>query len=140
MNVLLDSQRLDIAASRSEVGLVDAASLIGLFAPGGAWPDVIEIRSGRGEILGENFRHVFEGVNLLLNSQAHGRLRVETVSVQVGAFNKVFGPFSAPTTWDRGDASLAGLDLLPGVTLTDMSLRPGARSGPSLSFSARVFG
>ena len=140
MNVLLDSQRLDIAASRSEVGLVDAASLIGLFAPGGAWPDVIEIRSGRGEILGENFRHVFEGVNLLLNSQAHGRLRVETVSVQVGAFNKVFGPFSAPTTWDRGDASLAGLDLLPGVTLTDMSLRPGTRSGPSLSFSARVFG
>lgn len=140
MNVVLDSQHSGIPASRSETGLGDATSLIGLFAPGGAWPDVIEIRNGRGEILGENFRHVFEGVNLSLNSQAHGRLRVETVSVQVGAFNKVFGPFSAPTTWDRGNAGLAGLDLLPGVTLTDMSLRPGSRSGPALSLSARIFG
>lgn len=140
MNFVVDSRRPGISSSPDQPRLAHAASIVGLFAPGGAWPGMIEIQNARGEVLGENFRHVFEGVNLSLNSQAHGRLRVETVSVQVAGFNKVFGPFSAPTTWDRGNAGLAGLDLLPGVTLSDMSLRLGNGAEPSLSFSARVFG
>jgi len=140
MSLVLDFRHSGIPSPRAQPGWNDAASLAGLLAPAGAWPALIEIRNGSGELLGENFRHVFEGLNLSLNSEAHGRLLLETVTIQAGAFNKAFGPFSAPTTWDRGNASLAGLDLFPGVTLSDLSLRPVSGLGPSLSFSARVFG
>jgi len=140
MNVVVDLRRPDMSAPSDKAGFDDGASVVGLFAPGGAWPSVIEITNGSAEVLGENFRHVFDGLDLSLNSEAHGLLRLETLTVQAGKFNKVFGPFTAPTTWDQGNASLAGLDLVPGITLSDASFRLGSLSGPSLSFSARVFG
>jgi hypothetical protein len=140
MNVVLDLRYPEKSISREQAGFDDAASLVGLLAPGGAWPSFIEIRNGSAEVLGENFRHVVDGLNLSLNSEAHGRLRLETLTIQAGKLNKVFGPFAAPTTWEQGNASLAGLDLVPGITLSDMSVRLGSLSGPSLSFSARVFG
>ena len=140
MSLVLDFRHSGIPSPRVEPGLDAAASLAGLLAPAGAWPARIEIRNGSGELLGENFRHVFEGLHLSLDSQAHGRLQLDSVTVQLGAFNRVFGPFSAPTTWDRGNASLAGLNLFPGVALSDLSLRPASGAGPTLSFSARVFG
>lgn len=140
MNVVVDLRRAEVSVPRDQAGIDDAASVVGLFAPGGAWPSHIEIRNASAEVLGENFRHVLDGLDLSLNSEAHGRLRLETLTVQVGKFNKVFGPFSAPTTWEQGTAGLAGLDLVPGITLSDVSLRLGSLSGPSLSFSARVFG
>jgi hypothetical protein len=140
MNVVVDLRRPDTSAPRDRAGFDDGASVVGLFAPGGAWPSFIEIRNGSAEVLGENFRHVFDGLDLSLNSEAHGLLRLETLTVQAGKFNKVFGPFTAPTTWEQGNASLAGLDLVPGITLSDVAVRLGSLSGPSLSFSARVFG
>ena len=140
MNVVLDMRQSESLVSRAEPGLDDAVGVMGLIAPGGAWPSLIHVRNGSAEILGENFRHVFDGLDLSLNSEAHGRIRLESLTVQAGKFNKVFGPFTAPTTWEQGNAGLAGLDLLPGVTISDLALRLGAVSGPSLSFSARVFG
>jgi hypothetical protein len=140
VNVVMDLRRAEKSVPRDKAGFDDAASVLGLFAPGGAWPSIIEIRNGSAEVLGENFRHVLDGLDLSLNSEAHGRLRLETLTVQAGKFNKVFGPFTAPTIWEQGNASLAGLDLVPGITLSDVSLRLGSLSGPSLSFSARVFG
>jgi hypothetical protein len=140
VNVVMDLRRPEKSIQRDKAGFDDVASVLGLFAPGGAWPSIIEIRNGSAEVLGENFRHVLDGLDLSLNSEAHGRLRLETLTVQAGKFNKVFGPFTAPTTWEQGNASLAGLDLVPGITLSDVSLRLGSLSGPSLSFSARVFG
>jgi hypothetical protein len=140
MNIVVDLRRPETSASRNKAGFDDATSVLGLFAPNGPWPSIVEIRNGSAEVLGENFRHVFDGLDLSLNSEAHGRLRLETLTVQAGKFSKVFGPFTAPTTWEEGTASLAGLDLAPGITLSDVSLRLGSLSGPSLSFSARVFG
>ncbi len=140
MNVVVDLRRPETSAPRDKAGFDDAAGVMGLFAPGGAWPSVIEVTNGSAEVLGENFRHVFDGLDLSLNSEAHGRLRLETLTVQAGKFNKVFGPFTAPTTWEQGNASLAGLDLVTGITLSDVAFRLGSLSGPSLSFSARVFG
>ncbi|MFM8765229.1 MAG: hypothetical protein ACKOEZ_10395, partial [Spartobacteria bacterium] len=140
MNVVLDMRQSASPVSRVEPGLEDAVGVMGLIAPGGAWPSLIQIRNGSAEVLGENFRHVFDGLDLSLNAGAHGRLRLESLTVQAGKFNKVFGPFTAPTTWEQGNAGLAGLDLLPGATISDLALRLGAMSGPSLSFSARVFG
>lgn len=140
MNVVLDLRHPDSPASRGEPGLMSAAGVLGLLAPGGAWPSSMQIRNGSAEVLGENFRHVFDGLDLSLNSEAHGRFRLESLTVQAGKFNKVFGPFTAPTTWEQGNAGLAGLDLLPGVGISDLALRLDAVSGPSMSFSARVFG
>ena len=137
---VLDLRNSESSGPALEPGFNQASPAIGLLAPGGLWADNLEIRNASGEVLGENFRHVFDGLNISLNSKAHGRLGLQSLTIQAGKFNKVFGPFSAPTTWDEGNASFAGLDLLPGVTLSDVSLRLGAFSGPLLSFSARVFG
>jgi hypothetical protein len=135
-----------IFASRSflpatgESGPDEATGLFALLAPGGVWPSVLAIQDGSAEILGENFRYVLNGLELSLNSKAHGRFRLENFTTQVGKFSKVFGPFDAPTTWDQGVAGLAGLELVPGFSISDASLRLTSLEGPSLSFSARIFG
>lgn len=140
LNIVLDLRQPEFSEASSRTGFQDAAGFLALAAPGGSWPSSITVRNGSCEILGENFRYVLNGLELSLNSRSHGLFRLEALSLQIGKYSKLFGPFTAPTTWDQGNAGLAGLELVPGITLSDLSLRMGYSASPLLSFSARVFG
>ena len=137
---VLDLRRPESAVLTPEPALDAAATLLRFLALGGAWPDSIAVRDATIEVLADGSRWVMDGLEVSLNSQKQGRFELQSLIVQSGHLTKIFGPLSAPTVWQEGSASLAGLEVVPGITVSELSLHLANGAEPSLSFMARVFG
>jgi len=78
------------------------------------------------------------GVHLRLSEVEAGKLAVEGVAIQSEGGTRVLGPMSAQTAWKDGTLWLAGMEVVPGVLIENLSvdlLRAGG-----LSLTANCFG
>ena len=116
------------------------AVLAGLSAPSGAWPVQIAIEGSMIELLGDSTRWVLDGGGLFLCEHESGSFNADTLIIHSPGFEKGFGPLSAKTAWDGERLSLAGLDIIPGVMMNEISCEIPPVGEPSLSFNGRVFG
>lgn len=116
------------------------AVLAGISAPGGSWPAQIDIESSTVELSGDTTRWVLEGFGLFLSENESGTFNADTLVIHSPGFERGLGPLSAKAAWDGERLSLAGLDLLPGVMVNEISCEIPHGGEPSLSFNGRVFG
>lgn len=114
--------------------------LAGLSAPAGAWPAQIAIENSTVELSGDSTRWVLDGCELFLRAHESGSFNAESIIIHSPGFEKVFGPLSAKTAWDGERLSLAGLEILPGLMMNEISCEIPHAGEPSLSFNGRVFG
>jgi hypothetical protein len=140
LNYLLDLRCSDSAGTAPEPGLDAAAALLGFLTPGGRWPEAIAVHGGTMEVLANGSRWVLEGLDLTLDENKQGRLALAGLVLQAGRITKGFGPLSAPTAWESGTLTLAGLEIVPGVVVNDISLRLAEGGEASVSFHSHVFG
>lgn len=117
-----------------------AAVLAGFVSPGGAWPEKIDIENSRIEFSGDVTRWVLGGWSLSLRDREQGGFAADSLVVDSPRFKKGFGPMSAKTAWDGTRFSLAGLEMVSGVMMNEISCEIPHGGDPSLSFNARVFG
>jgi len=117
-----------------------AAMLGGLVSLGGSWPSKVDIENSTIEFSGEATRWVLQGAGLSLRDREQGTFVADSLVIDSPRFQKVFGPLAAKTAWDGERFSLAGLDLVPGVTVNEISCEAPRGADPSVSFQARVFG
>jgi hypothetical protein len=116
------------------------AVLAGISSLGGSWPAQIDIESSTVELSGDSTRWVLEGFGLFLREKEPGSFHADTLVIHSPGFEKVFGPLSAKTAWDGERLSVAGLDMLPGVMMNEISCEIPHGGEPSISFTARVCG
>jgi len=69
-----------------------------------------------------------------------GQLSLGGLAVRTDAFSKAFGPIRARTAWKYGTLWLAAMEVLPGITVENLSADLLHSGGPAISLTADCFG
>lgn len=109
-------------------------------ALGGSWPEKIGLENAAIELMSDSTRFVLNGVRLSLCESEAGLFSLDSLTIHTSQFERVFGPLSAKAAWDGTRISLAGLEILAGVMMNEISCELPIGKDPSLSFNGRFFG
>ena len=109
-------------------------------ALGGSWPEKIGLENAAIELMSDSTRLVMNGGRLSLGESEAGLFSLDSLTIQSNRFERVFGPLSAKAAWDGTRISLAGLEILTGVMMNEISCELPIGGEPALSFNGRFFG
>lgn len=92
------------------------------------------------EFLGKNEKWLVRDLTLRLSESAMGKIEAGSLALYSDGYSKSLGPLHARTAWKNGTLWLAGMELVPGITVDNLSLDLLHAGGPAISLNAACFG
>jgi len=117
-----------------------AREQISLPSPQRWLPREIFVEAPALELLGKNGKCLLRDFALNLSESAVGQMEAGAFSFSLGGYSKSLGPIRARTAWKNGTLWIAGMELVQGITVENLSLDFLHANGPAISLAAACFG
>lgn len=103
-------------------------------------PQQISLESPALDLLNKSNKLSLRDLTATLSEAEAGRLALGGIAIQSGSFSRALGMIKGRTAWKYGTLWLAAMEVLPGITIENLSLELLREGGPSLSLNAGCFG